>query len=292
MKITFIYAYEPGEVWSTPMSIIDEFKDRGWETEIVSIGSNRTGTYHDRDLRAWVESKPKTDLVLFMDWGRFDSPYLNKDLVPAIWIQESGDDPQNFNRNSPKAKKFHYTVTPDYPSYLQYKEMGVDAIWWTHFADTKIHYPIPEIQVEYLAVSSRGMGGSQFLDYLTQHSEGMIANRNGFAGDEHSKFLQTGLMVIQNSRWGEITRRVFEAMACGRMVITDRLDPSRKMDELFTDKIDIVYYNDMAECINLINYYAENHEERQKIADAGRQKVLQYHTQVSRVDQLLEHIKL
>ena len=40
MKITFIYAYD-GEKWSTPMSLVKEFQLRGWETEIVSIGSNR-----------------------------------------------------------------------------------------------------------------------------------------------------------------------------------------------------------------------------------------------------------
>lgn len=290
MKVTFIYAYEPGEVWSTPLSILNEFKERGWETEIVSIGSNRTGTYHDRDLRLWVESKPKTDLVIFMDWGRFDSPYLNKDLVPAVWVQESGDDPQNFPRNSPKAHKFHYTLTPDHISYLYYKRMGINAVWWQHFADTKIHYPMPEIQVEHLAVTSRGVGGSQFLDTLVQHSDGMIVNRNGFVGIEHSKFLQSGLIVLQNSRWGEITRRIFEAMACGKMVLTDRLDPSCKLEELFTDKVDIVYYNDMVDCVNLINYYSENHQERELIAKSGMEKVLTNHTQVQRVNKLLEII--
>jgi len=107
MKITFIYAYEKGEIWSTPLSIINEFKNKGWDTEIVSIGSNSQAYYHDNDLKKWVESKPKTDIVMFMDWGRFDSPYLNKDLVPAFWVQESGDDPQNFERNYPKANRFH-----------------------------------------------------------------------------------------------------------------------------------------------------------------------------------------
>ena len=54
MKITFIYAYEKGETWSTPMALINEFKKRGWETDIISIGSNRTGQYHDRDLEKWI----------------------------------------------------------------------------------------------------------------------------------------------------------------------------------------------------------------------------------------------
>jgi hypothetical protein len=87
--VTFIYAYEPSEIWSTPLSLVREFESRGWTTNIITIGSNRTGVYHDRNLREWVESKPQTDLVIFMDWGRFDSPYLNKDLVPAIWMPET-----------------------------------------------------------------------------------------------------------------------------------------------------------------------------------------------------------
>ena len=91
MKITFIYDYKDGEVWSTPLALLNEFKERGWETQIVKT--------NDTDLKNWVDSKPQTDIVLFMDWGRFDSQYLNKDLVPAFWIQESGDDPQNFERN-------------------------------------------------------------------------------------------------------------------------------------------------------------------------------------------------
>jgi len=290
--VTFIYAYEPSEIWSTPLSLVKEFESRGWTTNIISIGSNRTGIYHDRDLREWVESKPQTDLVIFMDWGRFDSPYLNKDLVPAIWIQESGDDPQNYARNFPKASRgFHFTLTPDYTSYESYKQSGINALWWTHFADTRIHYPIPT-DIEYVAVTSRGLGGSQFLDTLTKHGEGMIGNKNNMIGMEHTKFLQSGLMVVQNSRWGEITRRLFEAMACGKMVLTDRLAPSKKLDELFLDKQDIVYYNNMEECINLMNYYAEHHEERDLIAKNGRNKVLEFHTQRQRVDLILETLGL
>lgn len=69
-KITFIYAYE-GEEWSTPIALANEFKERNWEVDFVSIGSNKTGYYHDNDLKKWVESSPKTDIVLFMDWVRF-----------------------------------------------------------------------------------------------------------------------------------------------------------------------------------------------------------------------------
>jgi hypothetical protein len=286
MKITFIYAHE-NEEWSTPMALVNEFKSRDWDVDIVSIGSNRTGNYSDVELKKWVESNPKTDIVLFMDWGRFDSPYLNKNLVPAFWIQESGDDPQNFERNYPKASRFNLTITPDYESYLEYKRRGINAEWVTHFADTSVQFPI-NIKPEFVAVTTRGRGGSMFLDQLTDMSDGAIGNKNGFGPKEHTEFLNKGLLVVQNSRWGEITRRIFEAMACKKLVITDRLSENKKLHELFIENTDIVFYDSIQECIEKINHYHENTEERNRIANNGYKKVLNKFTQVQVINTLLE----
>ena len=287
MKVSFIFAYT-GEYWSTPISLVNEFEYRGWETEIISIGNNATGYYHDSQLKKWIESNPKTDMVIFMDWGRFDSPYLDKKYIPdAYWVQESGDDPQNFERNYPKANRFHLTLTPDHDSYLEYKKRGINSIWWTHYAYTMIHTP-QLVEEKYVAVSSRGRGGSQFLDILVEHGEGAIDNTSGWMAEEHSKYLCSGMMVVQNSRWGEITRRIFEAMACGRLVLTDRLNKSKKLQELFKEGEEIVFYDDIIDCVNKINFYANNKEERDRIAYNGKNIVHSQHTQVHRVNEILE----
>lgn len=291
MKITFIYAYEQSETWSTPFALLNEFKKRGWETEIVSIGSNRTGNYTDVNLQQWIQNDTHTDIVMFMDWGRFDSPWLDKKYKPnSFWIQESGDDPQNWERNSPKAHKFHLTITPDYDSYLAYKAKEINVEWITHFADTAVQFPM-NLNPEYVAVTTRGFGNSNFLDYLTQWSDGAIGNRNGLNEREHTEFMNKGLMVIQNSRWGEITRRIFEGMACGKLVITDRLNDSKKLHELFKEGEEIVYYNDMADCIEKINHYNEFEEERERIAHNGMEKVLNNFTQIQVVNKLIEKWK-
>ena len=287
-KITFIYAYE-NEEWSTPLSLATEFDERGWNVGIVSIGSNKTQKYHDDNIRAWLNEKDDSDIVLFMDWGRFDSHLLNKEKLPsAFWVQESGDDPQNFERNFPKAERFHMTLSPDAESTETYKGRGINAHWWTHFADTKVQVPIEEVEPSYVAVTSRGMGGSQFLDTLTVHADGAVGNQNGLGPLDHTAFLNSGKMVIQNSRWGEVTRRIFEGMACGKMVLCDRLDKSKKLDELFVDGEDIVYYDDMIDCINKMNEYSADDKERERIAKNGYQKVLKNHTQVQRVDFIIE----
>jgi spore maturation protein CgeB len=83
----------------------------------------------------------------------------------------------------------------------------------------------------------------------------VIGNRNGMDAIEHTEFLNSGLMVIQNSRWGEITRRLFEGMACGKMVITDRLKESTGLSEMFIEGEEIIYYYNILDCIQKINYY-------------------------------------
>ena len=287
-KITFIYAYE-NEEWSTPLSLATEFDERGWNVGIVSIGSNKTQKYHDDNIRAWLNEKDDSDIVLFMDWGRFDSHLLNKEKLPsAFWVQESGDDPQNFERNFPKAERFHMTLSPDAESTETYKGRGINAHWWTHFADTKVQVPIEEVEPSYVAVTSRGMGGSQFLDTLTVHADGAVGNQNGLGPLDHTAFLNSGKMVIQNSRWGEVTRRIFEGMACGKMVLCDRLEKSKKLDELFVDGEDIVYYDDMVDCINKMNKYSEDEAERNRIAQNGYKKVLENHTQKQRVKFIID----
>ena len=286
MKITFIYDYRDGEIWSTPMALLNEFKERGWETEIVSIPNG-----DDSQLQLWIQQDIPTDIVLFMDWGRFDSKWLDKSLKPnAFWIQESGDDPQNFERNYPKANRFHYTITPDKQSAIEYRNRGINAEWINHFADTKVQFPM-NLEPKYVAVTTRGIGNSGFLDHLTNWAEGAVGNRNGLNAEQHTEFLNTGLMVIQNSRWGEITRRIFEGMACGKMVLTDKLDISKGLEELFVDGEDIVLYNDMFDCIEKMNYYNENEEERERIANNGMMKVLHNYTQVQVVDKLIEKFK-
>jgi len=65
----------------------------------------------------------------------------------------------------------------------------------------------------------------------------------------------------------------------------------RGLDEVFVEGEEIILYNDMFDCIEKINFYVENEEERERIAHNGMMKVLHNYTQVQVVDRLIEKFK-
>jgi len=292
MKIAFIFAHRDTDVWSTPLSVVNEFKRIGWETKIYSLFGSHD-EYIDDNFLKLKDDGFNPDIVFYMDWGRCNSPLLGKSIYPkAYWIMESGDDPQNFKNNSPKSDRFDLILTPDFNSYLDYKKMGRDVMWWTHFADTNIHkiyhksfHSYPDL---YPVRCTRGEKNTPMLDYFSYILGDKFKNTSSLYGEEYGKFLSGGLITLQLSRWGEITRRIFEGAACGTLVMTDRLDKEKNMDMLFVENEDIVYYDSIQECISKINYYLIHKEERQKIAENGYKKVILNHTQITRVQDIIQ----
>lgn len=295
-KVAFIFAHRTTDVWSTPLAVVNEFKRIGCETSIYSL-FDVYDNYVDSGISLLIEhnntGKFCPDIIIYMDWGRFDSPLLDKKHIPnAFWVMESGDDPQNFERNSIKAHKFDLILTPAYDSYLKYKDKGCNTLWWNHFADSNIHKPyngftpfddLPKVR------STRGPGGSHLMDHLSNIMPDKFINRNGLIGEEYGDFLNSGFIVFQHSRWQEITRRIFEGMACQKLIITDKLPEHTNIKELFVEDEDIVYYSTVHECISKINYYLseEGRDTALRIANNGYNKVKQYHTQVQRVENII-----
>jgi spore maturation protein CgeB len=75
------------------------------------------------------------------------------------------------------------------------------------------------------------------------------------------------------------------------MVLTDRLNDNKKLNELFKENEEIVFYDNIVDCIEKINYYNENKEEREKIAYNGYQKVINNFTQEQVTDKLINKWK-
>src|SRR5262249_56992222 len=78
--------------------------------------------------------------------------------------------------------------------------------------------------------------------------------------------------------------RLFEATGSGSLMITDW---KVNLHEMFEPGKEVVAYRSAQECIELIQYYLEHDNERERIADAGQQRTIREHTYSRRVQRLM-----
>jgi len=286
MNIAFIFAYRKTDTWSTPLSIVNEFKKRGHIVEIFSL-FDEYDNYVDTNIYTLL--KKEWDIIIHMDWGQHTSPILSElKKTNAFCVMEAGDDPQQFQRNNLKSSYFHLILTPDKRCVDLYQSKNFNAIWWTHFADTDIHMPM-DVPLKYIAVCSRGMNNSApFIDVICNKYPDKIVNKRGFIGKSHTEFLNSGFMVLQESKYKEITRRIFEGMACNKLVLTDRLPKETCIDDLFIENKDILYYDSPNDLLKKIHYYSINKDEANVISLNGYNKTIKNHTQIQRVDKIID----
>jgi SAM-dependent methyltransferase len=84
--------------------------------------------------------------------------------------------------------------------------------------------------------------------------------------------------------------RVFEALACGSLLITNDLADNGQ-SELFQSGVHLETYRDADEVIEKIRYYLTHEDTRERIAAAGRADVLATHTYRHRMETLLERVQ-
>lgn len=94
----------------------------------------------------------------------------------------------------------------------------------------------------------------------------------GVFGEEYVRLTNRAKIVFNRSIRGELNMRTFEATACGAMLFYERENP--EIRDLFTDRVECVLYGD-DDLEDLFAYYLapENAAERERVAQAGWQKV-------------------
>ncbi|MCF6287381.1 MAG: glycosyltransferase, partial [Candidatus Hydrogenedentes bacterium] len=95
-------------------------------------------------------------------------------------------------------------------------------------------------------------------------------------------------IVVNRCLNNDVNMRVFEAMAAGALLITDDADG---LDELFENGRDLIVYHNDDEAIALIEHYLADDEARERIARAGRERVLKEHTYACRIQTMLRDIE-
>lgn len=298
MKFALIYANHEkfNEPWSTPQSIKNELFKRGHSVTVYNLYENDGAFRVDKQPRRYTQQGIVNllndnhhihfDAIILFDYGVFYSPLLTKENFPnSLLIFEFGDCPQALHNHLPKlSNRPDIILCPDHPSTQFLHLKGFKTYFWTHFADVKIFKPL-DITPQYDLVSTCGPRG-KVTEFLSHNLGNRFFNNRYYYGDEHNAVLNSGLIVLQKSQYGEITRRIMEGAACKRLVLTDRLASETKLSEMFIDGQDMVYYDNPQDAYEKISFYKAHPEERERIAQSGYEKVVKFHSEVARVDEL------
>ena len=101
-----------------------------------------------------------------------------------------------------------------------------------------------------------------------------------------ARIYQSAHIVFNRSIRGDMNMRVFEALASGSLLVTDRLeDPS--FAELFRDGEHLVTYRNEREMVERTRYYLDHPAEAEKIAANGCRLVRERHTYEHRAEAIV-----
>ncbi|MFH1744258.1 MAG: glycosyltransferase, partial [bacterium] len=97
------------------------------------------------------------------------------------------------------------------------------------------------------------------------------------------------LNIVHSSLLDTVAFRVFDVLACGGFLLTEYRPI---FEELFEPGVHLDIFRDSQELVEKIEYYLAHDEIRQRIAQAGREKVLAEHTFASRLTQIIKWLEV
>ena len=220
------------------------------------------------------------------------SPALERELLrlrlgtDLLIVNELGDEPQTRPLNAQRVQLSDLCLSPDAASTEHWRALGARCAWFTHWADTALFHPeeLPGAQRPLFVVTT--MGRRRYHRWLRVLLGRRYQNRR-CSGEQNTHFYASGAVAFQYARWGEVTRRVFEAAACGCCVLTNALPPATRLGELLPPNQAAVYYRGGWSLLRQLWRLARQPQWLQRVAAEGQRRVLAEHTQEVRARQLL-----
>lgn len=174
-------------------------------------------------------------------------------------------------------------------------DWGRDDVYWNPVGcDLKIHNVGKREKIYdgcFIGNFHNGLAGPRVecLDTFFKACRGPIFFGNRMFHEMTEKYAQSKL-VFNRSINGDANMRVFEAMASGSCLITDRVGDLDKLG--FVDGVHYAGYSSTEELEDLTSSLLKDEVRRETIASAGQKLVLSNHTYANRMEVLLEKLNL
>ena len=179
----------------------------------------------------------------------------------------------------------------------KHKDLSNDSLipMWTPYVENSFAKPLKkDIDVAFLGqVSIYRTDRRNSIEYLMeQNISGYIASLNRDQQVEHSKYAEIlgrakiGINFSYSVDKHQLKGRVFEIMHSGAMLLETK---NPQIETLFNDGIDYVSFSNKEDLVKKIKYYLIHEQERESIAQSGRQKVLKLYNSKLFIKKIFEH---
>jgi GT2 family glycosyltransferase/predicted Zn-dependent protease/2-polyprenyl-3-methyl-5-hydroxy-6-metoxy-1,4-benzoquinol methylase len=226
------------------------------------------------------------DLYLGIDDGL--DYRLPSDLRPSAWW--AIDTHLDFDGCLAKAQNFDVVFAAQRDGAEKLRRQGVTSASWLPLAcDPEIHRRHPLSKEHDVCFVGNLFPGprQELLQAITNRFPRTFVGRCYF--EDMAKVYSASRVVFNRSIRNDVNMRVFEALACGSMLLTNDLRDNGQA-ELFQDGTHLTSYTCAEELLDKIAFYLKHEEARERIAAAGRTEVLRLHTYRHRMERLLAEV--
>jgi 2-polyprenyl-3-methyl-5-hydroxy-6-metoxy-1,4-benzoquinol methylase len=254
-----------------------------------------TGVYCLRALRDLVDVEHvRPDALDGLPPGRFDL-YLNVDdglryhlpqnLHPSAWW--AIDTHLDFDWCLTKAHGFDIAFAAQRDGTVRLRDEGISTTWLPLACDPAVHakHDLPKAHdVCFIGHVFPGPR-ADLLERLRRAFPDTFVGRCYFK--EMARAYSAARVVFNRSVRNDVNMRVFEAVACGSVLVTNDLSDNGQA-ELFRDGEHLATYREADELLDKVAFYLRRGDARERIAAAGRAEALARHTYRHRMEGLLE----
>lgn len=295
MKLAFIFNNSHDLAWSTPGGLSTTLKSLDHTVDHYDLKSSQ-------EVFNLSKNHKEYDAVCLWEAGSIN------DSISEIWdkdnfrhtlmVAESGDDPQIFHNNLKHTIPADIVLTPDHDALKEYKRIGKNAYWMTHWGDETVWKACLERDTGKISTTAGprpGMWNNLMSSLVSSFSNKFVNPRlqggQYISVEDNVKLYNDSDIVVQVSSNKEITRRLFEASICGRIVVSDRLSDSKRLKDCLVENEHIILYDSPEECVDKIKTLLSDSILRKRLAKSAYEHVRKHHSSTARANQLIEIIK-
>ncbi|MFQ5730916.1 MAG: glycosyltransferase [Planctomycetaceae bacterium] len=166
-------------------------------------------------------------------------------------------------------------------------QAGIDATWLPLACDPAVHnrHDVPKQHDVCFIGNVIGTERERLVRLLQHRFPETLVDRRYFEAMAHA--YSASRMVFNRSLTNDLNMRVFEALACGSLLVTNNLADNGQAD-LFQDGVHLAAYRSDEELLDKVAWYLAHEDARETIAAAGRAEALSKHTYRHRMQHMLQ----